>query len=327
MIGINIDELRQSYEQVKPVYEQFAKYVQKVLEEQIRLRQIICTFEARVKETDSFLKKALVKHYSSPLDEIKDKAGVRIVVTYTDSLCEVKEIINKNFCVHEFEDKEIKLGNNQLGYLGLHYQISLPDNLIKDTCKDFQEKICEIQLHTRAQNLWANVSHDLLYKPDQSFPVDVQRSLYRLVALVEIFDKEVSSARQFIQEQPVPVESKMLKQLEKHFYSFMPRSFSKELSLEVIEKLSPLFETSELEEFDTLIDSFVNCKREKLSDIFQDYQDDSRHNPLLFQPEIFLIFERLEKDPFKLKEIWMQSFPDSLLESLAIIWGTSIDLD
>lgn len=324
---MNIDDLRQRYEDIKPVYEQFAKYVQKVLEEQIRTRQIFCTFESRVKETDSFLKKALAKHYSSPLDEIRDKAGVRIVLTYADSLSEVKQIISKNFCIHSFEDKEIKLGNNQLGYLGIHYEISLSDKLIKDACKDFQEKTCEIQLHTRAQNLWANISHDLLYKPNQSFPVDIQRSLYRLVALVEIFDKEVSSARQFIQEQPVPVESKMLKQLEKHFYSFMPQSFNKELSVEVIEKLLPLFESSELEEFDSLIDCFVNGEREKLYDIFQDYQADSRRNPLLFQPEVFLIFERLEKDPFKLKEIWTQSFPDSLLESLANIWGTSVDLD
>jgi len=72
-----------------------------------------------------------------------------------------------------------------------------------------------------------------------------------------------------------------------------------------------------------LLDDFVEHNREKLEEIFRDYAEDERCNPLLFQPETLLVFERLDKDPFRLKEVWARALPLELLESLAAIWGTA----
>ncbi|MBW4525377.1 MAG: hypothetical protein KME18_09320 [Phormidium tanganyikae FI6-MK23] len=322
----NVDSLRQRYESERPTYEKLADFVQKKLKQQLLQDSISCMFEARAKEVESFLRKALLKSYPSPFDQIKDKAGVRIIVTYPDDIDRVKEVIAQSFLVQHIEDKSIKLGNNQLGYLGIHYEVCLPKSLNENVQESFEGKVCEIQLHTRAQNLWARISHELLYKSSHDIPVEIQRNIYRLLALVELFDREIKDARCAIQEEANQPDVKMLERLEKHFYSFTTASFNRELSLEVLETLLLLFE-NDGEKIDEIIDVFVEKNREKLQEKFSNYCNDGHRNPLLFQPEVFVIFERLEEDPFRLKELWIESFPLSVLESLANIWGTTVELE
>ncbi|MGG6265432.1 GTP pyrophosphokinase [Leptolyngbya sp. AN03gr2] len=327
MSVVNVDSLRQRYESERPVYEQMAHFVQDELKRKLLPHGISCIFEARAKEVESFLRKALLKSYTSPFEQIKDKAGVRIILTYLDDVEQVKEAISKSFLVQNVEDKSIELGKNQLGYLGIHYEVCLTESFNENAQKSFEGKVCEIQLHTRAQNLWAKVSHELLYKSSHDIPDEIQRNIYRLLALVELIDKEIKDARCAIQEEAAQPDVRMLEQLEKHFYRFTTASFNRELSLEVLERLLLLFEDDEIEKFNELIDVFVENNREKLQKKFSNYYHDIGRNPLLFQPEVFVIFERLEEDPFRLKELWVESFPLSVLESLANIWGTTVELD
>jgi hypothetical protein len=116
----------------------------------------------------------------------------------------------------------------------------------------------------------------------------------------------------------------MLNQVERNFLRFTAKTFDRELSLDIIPRLLPLFSAEELEGFGSLLDDFVKHNREKLEEIFRDYAQDERCNPLLFQPETLLVFERLDKDPFRLKELWARALPAELLESLAAIWGTAL---
>jgi hypothetical protein len=45
----------------------------------------------------------------------------------------------------------------------------------------------------------------------------------------------------------------------------------------------------------------------------------------LFQPEAFLILERLEHDPHILEENWVGRYPREELEHLSIAWGRPLD--
>lgn len=324
MVYFDTETLRERYSKERPLYEKFAGYIQELLESKIRQQGIACTIQARAKEIDSFLKKALRKKYTSPFDEIRDKAGVRVIFTYHDNLNDMEEIIKQHFTVHKHENKKLSLDYDQLGYLGIHFEVSLLDALLKPEQQMYREMICEIQLHTHAQNLWANISHEFIYKPSQSPPDEIKRNLYRLVALVEIFDNEVRNAKHVMSTLVSSQEVEILNQLEKQFYHFITRPFDRELSLEIITKLQRLFEPSEISDFSTLLKRFVSKNEEKINEIFKDYSNDKRCNPLLFQPESLLIFERLEKDKFCLKEVWMQALPLPLLESLATIWGTTV---
>ncbi|MDY6918239.1 MAG: hypothetical protein SVP26_09920 [Chloroflexota bacterium] len=319
----DLETLRKRWLAERPVYRDLCERVKGILETEVRRRGVPCILQASPKEVASFLKKALRKGYSNPYEEIRDKAGVRVVCTYYDSLVDLEGVVRDCFVVHSHENKTLGLEYDQLGYLGIHFEVSLPEGMLEPDDKH-RGLICEIQLHTRAQNLWADISHELSYKPSQPPPTEVKRSIYRLVALVEIFDDAVAEARKEMLSRPAFQEARMLEQLDRHFYRFTAKPYDRELSLGMLSGLQTLLSEDEVSGFGPLLDRFTEQNQEKLEEIFSQYADDERCNPLLFQPETLLVFERLEKDVFRLKEIWGDLLPLDLLESLATIWGKSV---
>jgi putative GTP pyrophosphokinase len=322
-----IESVREKYIAEQPLYQEFAEYIHSLLVQETRERGIKCTVEARSKEIYSLLKKALRKQYASPYEQIKDKAGARVIVNYSATLAQVENIVHELFEVHNHENKSSDLGYSELGYLGIHLEVSLASQMVHGETEKFRELICEIQLHTKAQNLWANISHELLYKSIQNPPGNIQRNIYRLMALVEIFDNEVENSRKTILEHPNFLQAQILDQLEQQFYRLTARPFDRELSFQLIKNLEAIIDPGEIENFGNLIREFVDRNDHKLKQIFEDYASDPHCSPLLFQPEVLLIFERLEKDEFKLKDSWIKILPLSLLESLASIWGESVSTD
>ncbi len=117
----------------------------------------------------------------------------------------------------------------------------------------------------------------------------------------------------------------MLDHLERLYYGLTAKSFDRDLSIDVIARLLVLFTEAEVKDFDRLIGAFVERNADKLRRIYRAYRDDERSETLLlFQPESLLIWERLEKDQFRLKEAWTRAFPLRLLEFLATTWGKAI---
>jgi ppGpp synthetase/RelA/SpoT-type nucleotidyltranferase len=320
--------LRSEYLSRQEHYSDLEEIVHKKLEVDIRKIGINCDIQSRFKDVESFIKKALRKKYESPLTEIKDQLGFRVITTYVNDLSQISEVIHKEFRVSNFEDKLDSLEYNQLGYLGIHFEVSLQESAVDQSKKHYDEFIFEIQLHTRAQNLWATISHQLSYKPSSESPsIEVQRSIYRLVALIEIFDKEVSNAQNAILNQPSFPEAMLLRHLEKYFYLFSAKGFDREFSIQNLLRLKNLLKEKEIDDFENLIQFFVEKNNEKLSSIFFNYSNDKRDSYkllILSQPESLLIFERLDQDMFKLKELWETFLPMELLECLAVIWGVNL---
>ena len=46
---------------------------------------------------------------------------------------------------------------------------------------------------------------------------------------------------------------------------------------------------------------------------------------LLFQPESLVLFERLERNPHVLADVWVQRYPREELERLGIAWSKPLD--
>jgi len=320
-----LDSLRERYITERPRYIELAGCVSRLLEAETRRRGLTCTVEGRAKEVASLVKKALRKSYVSPWDEIQDKAGVRVVTVYQRTIADVEDIIRELFEVHEYEDKRLELEPDKLDYLGVHFEVTVPARHLDGDPGGLRDLVCEIQLHTRAQNLWATVSHELIYKAAQTPPVEVKRSIYRLMALLELFDEEVARGWEHVMAQPGFQEARIIADLESQFYSLTARSWDPQLSRHVVEILRPLLGSTEVEEYRARLSTFVEHNRSKLEAIFADYQDDDR-NPLLSQPESLLVFERLEHDRFQLAELWVEHLPESLLRSLSEIWGTPVDV-
>jgi len=322
----NLEDSRKLYLDKQDEYSKILEIAFEKLETSIKRKGIHCQIEKRIKNVDSFLKKILRKEYKTPLTEIRDQIGLRVITHYQHEFDKVKEIVYEEFEVHHHEDKLNSLKFDQLGYLGLHYEVSLQKNE-NELIKDYNEHIFELQIHTKAQNLWANVSHQLLYKSFSPPSPEIQRSIYRLVALIEIFDKEVNTAQNAIINQTGFPEVKLLTHLESCFHLFTWNEFDKEFSINNLSSLKKLLKDEEIDNFENLIEAFSSENHTKLANLFSQYSDDKRDSYdrlMLFQPESLLIFERLEMDKFKLQELWGSFLPLELLEFLANIWGIQL---
>jgi ppGpp synthetase/RelA/SpoT-type nucleotidyltranferase len=143
--------------------------------------------QGRVKQQDSFLNKlfgecrvlARAKSVSGEtLDaaymSIKDLAGVRFSCPYFD---EVEPAINefvrpKLFALGygtdltadtAYADKDCLDAGDHFGYRSYHFYVQVPT--VYDIFGRVKPCLCEVQARTELQHVWADKSHDLLYKP------------------------------------------------------------------------------------------------------------------------------------------------------------------
>ena len=292
----------------RPHYEELCRDVEAILKCATQQRGVRCRTSARAKTIDRLLKKALRNQYEDPFQDIQDKAGVRVICTYQDSLPILEEVVRNCFIVREYENKAVGLSYDRLGYQGIHFEVTLgPDSVF--TNPQLEGKLCEIQLLTEAQNLWANVSHGLVYKPSQEPPEAVKRRVYDQMALLRMFDDQVVLARNEAMTAPGFQEAVMLEDLERCFYRLTAETSDRELSLYILGALKPLFRDAELDGFQVLVEEFLESRWGDLDQIFRDYAETSRRSPILFQPESIAIFMCLERDIFSLKEAWAQVLP------------------
>jgi ppGpp synthetase/RelA/SpoT-type nucleotidyltranferase len=327
MNSYEIQELRKDYLSRKDEYERFANLICERLKYLVKNLEIhYYSIDFRIKDVDSFIKKAIRKNFEHPLIEITDQIGIRITTIYQNELDKIDQEISREFHYLKRENKIDSLDYNQLGYLGIHFEVSLQElENLQNTV--YNGTVCEIQLHTRAQNLWANISHQLSYKTTIEPSTNVKRSLYRLVSLIEIFDKEVTTAKDAILNQPEIPEVNLLNYLERYFYGFSNKQFDREFSLQNLNILKNLLSQEEIKDFEHLIGEFVESNREKLTQIFNNYSKDGRGSYkilMLFQPESILIFWRLQKDKFKLLNVWEKFLARELLEFMADVWVISL---
>lgn len=322
---VNLEELRKRFLAHEQQFNDLLAYGLALLREELARRRLVgVEVHGRVKAVAGFVKKAIRKNYASPWDEIRDKVGFRLTAVYSHSIGDLEDLVEQVFELHNKEDKRAKLAANTLDYLGSHFEVSL-----RPPCPPLLDNLVfEIQVHTAAESLWAGISHELLYKTPIDPPLDVRRSLYRLLALAELFDLETARCQTAIMRDPDFPEALVLFQLERLFLGLTAHRTDPELSRFVVTTLRPAFEGQDLSGYPHDLEAFVGQHKSKLSSVYGDYLNDDR-NPLMSQPESLLIFERLENDPFLLQNVWSQSqnLPIRLLTSFAAIWGKPLGFE
>jgi ppGpp synthetase/RelA/SpoT-type nucleotidyltranferase len=302
------------------LYFRVASTVQAALQTALREAGLRGEVTARAKDVDQIVKKAIRKRYADPLEEIKDRAGARITLTYEYQVEEAIALVRALLRVEDEEDKHHTLAANELGYLGYHLDCRLPADVVGDD-RDLEDLRCEIQIHTRMQSVWAEVSHELVYKARPAPPASIMRRILRLQPFVELFDEEVTRARQEILDLPSQNEARALQDVDRHFYRLAGVEFDEELSLQILTNILTLYGGEGHEAFSRVIASFVERNEQKLAQLYETYRAAAADHPLLYQPESILVFERLEADEFALADSWQQDFPLPLLEDLSVLWG------
>jgi len=146
----------------------------------------------RVKEWNSVeekLKRLDLKINS--ISEIRDLIGARIVLLFSRDVELLCKKISEEFFVVEEIDIQKRLREDRFGYSSIHYVIKIPPDwfLLKNNGEKI-EFIAELQVRTLPQHLWAEISHKLQYKSEDTVPIPIRRSINRVSAILEIVDLE-----------------------------------------------------------------------------------------------------------------------------------------
>jgi putative GTP pyrophosphokinase len=186
------------YRATLSTYESCASKLESLIRELLESEEIdVVAIEARAKHPDSLQRKVDAKResYESPLADVTDLIGVRVITYYLEDVERINEIIEREFVIDEehSSDKLADMEPDRFGYRSVHFIVTLSDrraNLAEWSV--FGGRKAEIQVRTATQHAWAAVEHKLNYKRASEAPRDLRRRLLRLSALFELADEQFS---------------------------------------------------------------------------------------------------------------------------------------
>lgn len=147
--------------------------------------------QGRVKEENSFVKKlqescqelATTKGFARETIEeayagIKDLCGVRVSCPYIDQIVPtINGVIRPRLGDAGYAtdlrqepghaDKDLLEFGDERGYRSYHLYLSAPT--VVDIYGKIEMCLCEVQVRTELQHVWADKSHNLVYKPDEGW--------------------------------------------------------------------------------------------------------------------------------------------------------------
>jgi hypothetical protein len=123
------------------------------------------------------------------LDDLTDKAGIRVITRYHRAVDSVVALLRTEFHVTE----DVMHGADALatfGYTSHHLLVRLHSKRAElAEYSQYRDFTAEIQVRSILQHAWATISHSLDYKSSVDIPQPVRRRLFRVAALLETGDE------------------------------------------------------------------------------------------------------------------------------------------
>jgi putative GTP pyrophosphokinase len=160
-----------------PLTRRLEEHLRECLDGEVRIDRIA----VRAKSVERFIEKASKTvagrpKYGNPLKEIQDQIGARIVTYYTSDVDRIAACVDMYF--RHIESKEIVPDSeSEFGYIGRHYIMLLPADILDDKLRAQAPSFFELQIKTLFQHAWAEANHDLGYKPERELTPDDKRRL------------------------------------------------------------------------------------------------------------------------------------------------------
>jgi ppGpp synthetase/RelA/SpoT-type nucleotidyltranferase len=315
----------QRYRDEHPIFVTAAERIEHQLREITRAAEVRGEVTARAKEVASFAKKIRLRKYDDPWGKVTDKVGARIVVETLGDLAKALAAIEASplVIIGDIDDKLAAAPVDKLAYPGIHLQVSVPG--IRDAQGGAIE--CEVQLRTRAQDLWSVQSHKLTYKGVIEPSHETSRRIYRLVALVELFDSELEAAMNEILSLPNYELAQTLDRAERLYLQFMDQPGSQELSIEILRLLTEQLDDLREKAYPDRLAEFAETHHDKLRALYDQHRDDFKDVAvgdrylLLTQPESLVVFECIENRRYLMADRFSGDDLESLLRPLYGLWG------
>ena len=126
----------------------------------------------RVKTLKSFLKKLEKKGWPQfyyPTEVAQDLIGARVVCWFIDDCIGIKELVESSIHLKISGDIEDYISTPKLsGYRSIHLSANVGYDSVQRSGEDVaitnEDMICEIQIRTKLQDAWGDVTHEFHYK-------------------------------------------------------------------------------------------------------------------------------------------------------------------
>ena len=174
----HIEDFLARYRKEYDFYDQAARLVAQVVESNLQAAGIRCIVTSRAKSVGRLEAKvrerAQKKEYESVdavFDDIVDLAGVRIALYFPGERTRVDAVLHELLVVAKIKtfpaEGAAKYQKRFSGYWATHYRVRLKDSDLPDTQTRYAEACIEVQVASVLMHAWAEVEHDLVYKPLQ----------------------------------------------------------------------------------------------------------------------------------------------------------------
>lgn len=180
------------YTKLMNIYSQAMEEVKKEIDDMNKEYNLVDHVKTRIKSPKSIVKKMRDKNYEltyqNMIDNINDIAGVRIIAKTIDDVYKIKNIIEKSFNVTIIKEKDYIKKPKKSGYTSLHIITEVPIKIDKNMV--FVK--VEIQIRTIAMDLWANLEHEIKYKPEGKISKLSSIKLIKYAKLLNKIEKEMT---------------------------------------------------------------------------------------------------------------------------------------
>lgn len=157
-------------------------------------RNFYDTIESRIKNFESVMEKLERKGYEQNISSIKanmhDVAGIRIVTLFKDDIYKIRDALLKQPSMEVIEERDYIESPKKTGYRSLHLIVLMHIY--------FRERAVsvpvEIQIRTKAMDLWASLEHYCRYKNDNPSE-KAPETFDRIAKILDEFDNEAIELR------------------------------------------------------------------------------------------------------------------------------------
>lgn len=174
-------------------------------------RNPISSISARLKSTESVLKKMQARGLPPTLDDLEknifDMAGVRVVCAYIDDIYKIAEAFLSQDDIRLIRRKDYIKNPKPNGYRSLHLIVSVPVFFSEQT----KNIPVEVQIRTIAMDFWASLEHQIKYKKEIPEQERIVEQLRECAEIITRTDEEMLSLRRRIESaEDIPSEEEEL---------------------------------------------------------------------------------------------------------------------
>jgi putative GTP pyrophosphokinase len=203
-------KIEEEYTSQRSVYEAFTENAYELLSKLLKEMGIeFASMEKRTKSIESLRGKVerggKMGKYDS-LKEITDLSGIRIIAFLKEDCKKISTLLSQSFVADRINsiDKEDEIDPDRFGYQSIHLILSYGDDRLKlPEFKRFVGLKFEVQVKTLLQHTWSTIDWKLRYKRRSEAPKKLRRRLFRISALLDAADDELS----YVYEQVSDIKS------------------------------------------------------------------------------------------------------------------------